>query len=154
MVGATGFEPATSWSQTKCSTRLSYAPRCCCPDYAPAKKDGKPFHVRGGSHPGWYVFSHHTPGACRGKRNCAGHGISRVLGSRSNRTRADRPTNTRAGRRCHYGRPGGPIMSEFISGDQFRPPGCRHPVIRPLPQANRRRSACRSSTRSLRNSAR
>ncbi len=27
MVGATGFEPATSWSQTKCSTRLSYAPR-------------------------------------------------------------------------------------------------------------------------------
>src|SRR2546423_14321183 len=26
MVGATGFEPATSWSQTKCSTRLSYAP--------------------------------------------------------------------------------------------------------------------------------
>ena len=28
MVGATGFEPATSWSQTKCSTRLSYAPIC------------------------------------------------------------------------------------------------------------------------------
>ena len=27
VVGATGFEPATSWSQTKCSTRLSYAPR-------------------------------------------------------------------------------------------------------------------------------
>ncbi len=26
MVGATGFEPAASWSQTKCSTRLSYAP--------------------------------------------------------------------------------------------------------------------------------
>ena len=26
VVGATGFEPATSWSQTKCSTRLSYAP--------------------------------------------------------------------------------------------------------------------------------
>ena len=26
MVGATGFEPATSWSQTKRSTRLSYAP--------------------------------------------------------------------------------------------------------------------------------
>ena len=26
MVGATGFEPATSWSQTKCSTGLSYAP--------------------------------------------------------------------------------------------------------------------------------
>ena len=26
MVGATGIEPATSWSQTKCSTRLSYAP--------------------------------------------------------------------------------------------------------------------------------
>src|SRR5436190_18864657 len=26
MVGATGSEPATSWSQTKCSTRLSYAP--------------------------------------------------------------------------------------------------------------------------------
>src|ERR1035441_10114735 len=26
MVGATGFEPATSCSQSKCSTRLSYAP--------------------------------------------------------------------------------------------------------------------------------
>ena len=26
LVGATGFEPAASWSQTKCSTRLSYAP--------------------------------------------------------------------------------------------------------------------------------
>ena len=26
MVGATGFEPATSWPQTKRSTRLSYAP--------------------------------------------------------------------------------------------------------------------------------
>lgn len=26
VVGATGIEPATSWSQTKCSTRLSYAP--------------------------------------------------------------------------------------------------------------------------------
>ncbi len=27
MVGATGFEPATFWSQTRRSTRLSYAPR-------------------------------------------------------------------------------------------------------------------------------
>src|SRR6266496_739466 len=27
MVGATGFEPATSCSQSKCSTRLSYAPK-------------------------------------------------------------------------------------------------------------------------------
>jgi hypothetical protein len=26
-VGATGFEPATSWSQTTRSTKLSYAPR-------------------------------------------------------------------------------------------------------------------------------
>ena len=26
MVGTTGFEPATSWSQTKCSTGLSYVP--------------------------------------------------------------------------------------------------------------------------------
>ena len=26
MVGATGFEPATSCSQSKCSTGLSYAP--------------------------------------------------------------------------------------------------------------------------------
>jgi hypothetical protein len=29
MVGATGFEPATSCSQSKCSTRLSYAPTTC-----------------------------------------------------------------------------------------------------------------------------
>ena len=27
MVGKTGFEPATPWSQTKCSTKLSYFPR-------------------------------------------------------------------------------------------------------------------------------
>ena len=27
-IGATGFEPATSWSQTKRSTKLSYAPEC------------------------------------------------------------------------------------------------------------------------------
>lgn len=26
MVGMTGFEPATLWSQTRCSTRLSYIP--------------------------------------------------------------------------------------------------------------------------------
>jgi hypothetical protein len=26
MVGKTGFEPATPWSQTKCSTKLSYSP--------------------------------------------------------------------------------------------------------------------------------
>jgi hypothetical protein len=26
MVGATGFEPATSWSQTRRSTKLSYTP--------------------------------------------------------------------------------------------------------------------------------
>ncbi len=27
MVGKTGFEPATSWSQTKRSTKLSYFPK-------------------------------------------------------------------------------------------------------------------------------
>ena len=26
MVGAAGFEPATLWSQTRCATRLRYAP--------------------------------------------------------------------------------------------------------------------------------
>ena len=26
MVGAAGFEPATPWSQTRCATRLRYAP--------------------------------------------------------------------------------------------------------------------------------
>ena len=26
MVGAAGFEPATPWSQTRCSTKLSYVP--------------------------------------------------------------------------------------------------------------------------------
>ena len=26
MVGKTGFEPATAWSQTKCSTKLNYFP--------------------------------------------------------------------------------------------------------------------------------
>ena len=28
MVGETGFEPATPWSRTKCSTRLSHSPMC------------------------------------------------------------------------------------------------------------------------------
>lgn len=28
MVGATGFEPAASWSRTKRSTKLSYIPKC------------------------------------------------------------------------------------------------------------------------------
>jgi hypothetical protein len=32
MVGATGFEPATSWSQTKRSTKLSYAPIATTPN--------------------------------------------------------------------------------------------------------------------------
>lgn len=27
MVGKTGFEPATAWSQTKCSTKLSHFPK-------------------------------------------------------------------------------------------------------------------------------
>ena len=27
-VGVTGFEPATSWSQTRCATGLRYAPSC------------------------------------------------------------------------------------------------------------------------------
>ena len=27
MVGETGFEPATLWSQTRCATRLRYSPR-------------------------------------------------------------------------------------------------------------------------------
>ncbi len=36
MVGATGFEPATSWSQTKRSTKLSYAPTLLKPALANA----------------------------------------------------------------------------------------------------------------------
>ena len=31
MVGKTGFEPATPWSQTKCSTKLSYFPKYGAP---------------------------------------------------------------------------------------------------------------------------
>ena len=30
MVGKTGFEPATPWSQTKCSTKLSHFPIKWC----------------------------------------------------------------------------------------------------------------------------
>ena len=29
-IGKTGFEPATTWSQTKCSTKLSYFPILNC----------------------------------------------------------------------------------------------------------------------------
>ncbi len=29
-VGVTGFEPATTWSQTRCATGLRYAPICEC----------------------------------------------------------------------------------------------------------------------------
>ena len=36
MVGMTGFEPATPWSQTKCSTKLSHIP----------KKNGAPEGIR------------------------------------------------------------------------------------------------------------
>ncbi len=54
MVGETGFEPATPWSRTKCSTRLSHSPSslhlprvwgprgCCCeaaPIYASAPRE-------------------------------------------------------------------------------------------------------------------
>jgi hypothetical protein len=28
MVGETGFEPATLWSQTRCATRLRHSPTC------------------------------------------------------------------------------------------------------------------------------
>ena len=31
MVGKTGFEPATPWSQTKCSTKLSHFPKMVRP---------------------------------------------------------------------------------------------------------------------------
>ena len=31
MVGKTGFEPATSWSQTTCSTKLSHFPKLARP---------------------------------------------------------------------------------------------------------------------------
>ena len=31
MVGKTGFEPATPWSQTRCSTKLNYFPRYGAP---------------------------------------------------------------------------------------------------------------------------
>ncbi len=27
MVGETGFEPATPWTQTKCATKLRYSPK-------------------------------------------------------------------------------------------------------------------------------
>ena len=37
MVGATGFEPATSWSQTMRSTKLSYAPNNTSLPYAQAR---------------------------------------------------------------------------------------------------------------------
>ncbi len=48
-VGATGFEPATSWSQTKRSTKLSYAPRWKMDSpaegyYACNGGNGKEFH--------------------------------------------------------------------------------------------------------------
>ena len=32
MVGKTGFEPATPWSQTKCSTKLSHFPKYGAPE--------------------------------------------------------------------------------------------------------------------------
>ena len=50
-VGATGFEPATSWSQTKRSTKLSYAPYSRKPSdgyYARIKPNGKEFRLTPG----------------------------------------------------------------------------------------------------------
>jgi hypothetical protein len=37
VVGAAGFEPATSWSQTKRSTKLSYAPTRTPQEYRPVQ---------------------------------------------------------------------------------------------------------------------
>jgi hypothetical protein len=34
MVGETGFEPATLWSQTRCATRLRHSPTGLCPLWA------------------------------------------------------------------------------------------------------------------------
>ena len=42
MVGVTGFEPATSWSQTRRSTKLSYTPYCGR-HYARLRREGKGF---------------------------------------------------------------------------------------------------------------
>ena len=35
VVGQTGFEPATSWSQTKCATKLRHCPKCSQGDLNP-----------------------------------------------------------------------------------------------------------------------
>ena len=48
LVGATGFEPATPWSRTKCSTRLSHAPKKKRP-YATASRCGAQSHSTPGS---------------------------------------------------------------------------------------------------------
>ncbi len=43
MVGARGFEPPTPWSQTRCATRLRYAPTR--PDYKEARRKCKGFRT-------------------------------------------------------------------------------------------------------------
>ncbi len=58
VVGVTGFEPATSWSQTRRSTKLSYTPRDCavlyharsvaaCGIFAPPMRNaiGEQYHI-------------------------------------------------------------------------------------------------------------
>ena len=49
MVGATGFEPATSCSQSKCSTRLSYAPSTTAVvrPFCPVRTEGQADSVTG-----------------------------------------------------------------------------------------------------------
>ena len=67
MVGTTGFEPATSWSQTKCSTGLSYVPNRP-PSFAFGSPSGKLFEVIGhalspndSDHPMKLVVFAHVP---------------------------------------------------------------------------------------------
>ena len=38
MVGAIGFEPTTLWSQTRCATRLRYAPESRCNEMRAGRK--------------------------------------------------------------------------------------------------------------------
>jgi integrase len=76
MVGETGFEPATPWSRTKCSTRLSHSP--ICPTRAggcfsgPAKCGGSTRAARLSQRPRITFSSSPSPPLC------PGYGLTRM----------------------------------------------------------------------------
>ncbi len=67
MVGAAGFEPATLWSQTRCATRLRYAPIYLRVDEWSEQQDSnlRPSGPKPDALPGCAMLRSHQPDTLR-----------------------------------------------------------------------------------------